>query len=132
MQETDSFVPCIAIAQHWCVFTQSARFAMSTNSLTSEELQRRYEAAQARRKRAAEAERRLRHKLVVVDRRLAATQKIVLGAALLRAAEQYPQHVDSLRKMILQFITRDGDKACLDGTPFAFPASAAADEKASA
>ena len=91
---------------------------MSDELLTNTELQARLEAAQQRVRRARAAEAKLKRALVVTDRRLAATQKIVLGAALLRAVEHHPQHTDALRRLVLPCVTRPSDLAALAGTAF--------------
>jgi hypothetical protein len=62
--------------------------------------------------------------LVTVDRRLSAQIKITLGAALLRAVEHEPRHVDALRRLLLPHVTRDTDRQCLHGTPFEVAAPA--------
>lgn len=91
---------------------------MSDDYVDNTELQRRLEAAQQRVRKARAAEARLKRALVVTDRKLAATQKIVLGAALLRAVERHPQHTDSLRRLVLPCVTRPSDLAALRDTPF--------------
>ena len=92
---------------------------MSDELLTNTELQARLEAAQQRVRRARAAEAKLKRALLVTDRKLAATQKIVLGAALLRAVEHHPQHTEALRRLVLPYVTRPSDLAALANTPFA-------------
>lgn len=91
---------------------------MPDELLTNTELQARLEAAQQRVRRARAAEAKLKRALVVTDRKLAAQIKITLGAALLRAVEHEPRHVDALRRLLAPHVTRPADRACLAGTPF--------------
>ncbi|WP_306712008.1 BAR domain-containing protein [Azospirillum isscasi] len=94
-------------------------FAVTEKKLTTTELEARISAAREREKRARNAAARLQRQLVTVDRKLAAQQKIVLGAALLRLAQASPERVDGLRRLVLPHVARPGDRACLAGTPFA-------------
>jgi hypothetical protein len=109
---------------------------VSDELLTNTEIQRRLEAARERVKRARATEARLRRQLTVTDRKLAAQIKITLGAALLRAVEAEPRHVEALRRLLAPHVTRPTDRQCLAGTPFEMadtapvtaPAPGAADE----
>ena len=93
---------------------------MADKTLTDAELVRRRDAARERANKARATVARLDRELKQMDRKRLATQKIVLGACLLRAVDQYPQHVDGLRRMLLPYVTRPGDREALDGTPFEF------------
>lgn len=104
--------------------------AMEDEMLTNTgELAARLERARERERRARAAASRLQRQLVTVDRRLASQQKITLGAALLRAVEHEPRHVDALRRLLAPHIIRETDRTCLRGTPFEI---AAPDVRASA
>jgi hypothetical protein len=93
---------------------------MLENPLTElETTQAKLAAARERRRAAARREAVLARAVAAVDRRLAAQQKITLGAALLRAAEHEPRALPGLRRLLAPHITRDVDRACLRGTPFA-------------
>lgn len=92
---------------------------MDVKLLTDTDLAARLSAAQDRVRRARATEARLRRQLVVTDRKRAAQIKITLGAALLRAVEASPQHVDALRRLLAPHITRDTDRDCLRDTVFA-------------
>ena len=53
------------------------------------------------------------------NRRLLAQQKIVLGAALLRAVEgDGVRHLPALRQLVLSHVTRETDRVALSGTVF--------------
>jgi hypothetical protein len=91
---------------------------MGDEMLTTTELTARLEKARERERRARAATARLQRQMVVTDRRLAAQQKITLGAALLRAIEHEPRHTDALRRLLAPHIVRPTDQQCLRGTPF--------------
>ena len=92
---------------------------MTEIKLTTTEIEARISRFREREKRARAAASRLEKQLVAVDRKLAAQQKIVLGAALLRLAQASPERVDGLRRLVLPYVVRPGDRAGLAGTPFA-------------
>ncbi|KAA0686615.1 hypothetical protein [Azospirillum brasilense] len=94
---------------------------MSVNIISATDVETRLAAAQARRRRAAAEESRLRRELVEAARRRAATTKIVLGAALLRAAEAHPSAVPGLVRLLDPHVTRPGDREALRDTPLALP-----------
>jgi len=94
----------------WCDMTDTL--------LTNTDLERQLEAARQKVRRARAVEARLKRELLVTDRRRAAQQKICLGAALLLAAEAHPQHVASLRRLLLPLVTRETDRQALRDTIF--------------
>lgn len=94
---------------------------MSVNIISDTDVEARLAAAQARRRRAAAEESRLRRELAEAARRRAATVKIVLGAALLRAVEHEPRHAEALRRLLDPHVTRPGDREALRETPLALP-----------
>lgn len=97
---------------------------MSVNIISDTDMETRLAAAQARRRRAAAEESRLRRELAEAARRRAATVKILLGAALLRAAEAHPSAVPGLIRLLDPHVTRPGDREALVGTPLALPEAA--------
>jgi len=98
---------------------------MTEKTFTNTELLERLAAARERERRARATTARLQRQLAATDRKLAAQQKITLGAAILRAVEAEPRHAEALRRLLHPHVTRETDRACLTGTPFQFPVAAA-------
>lgn len=94
---------------------------MDTKLLTNTELTARLASAQDRVRRARATEARLRRQLVVTDRKVRAQRLLTLGAALERAVDAEPRHLDALRRLVLPHVTRDTDRAALHGTVWALP-----------
>lgn len=83
-----------------------------------QETESRLEAAKAAAARASQRAARLASSYNADLRKLQATRKIALGAAVLRAVEADPSCLPTLRAVLLPHITRQADIDALYGTPF--------------
>lgn len=86
----------------------------------------RLEAARARERRARAAAVRLQRALASAERRREHERKFLLGAALMAWAASDERVLRAARGWLASYITRDGDREVLRGTPFEIPATPAA------
>ena len=86
--------------------------------MTESELAQRLITVREKAKKARAEEARIKRELVKADRHRSASQKIALGAALMRAVEARPESLESVRRLVLPYITRETDRAALAGTAF--------------
>jgi hypothetical protein len=89
----------------------------------------RLEAARARERRARAAAVRLQRALASAERRKENERKYLLGAALQAWAASDERVLRAAKNWLASYITRDGDRATLAGTPFEIPAPAAAQQE---